>query len=457
MTQEEIIEKLKQSGHANIKFAVADTDGILRGKIISLQKFLKALKENIGFCNVIFGWDMNDNVYDNTTISGWDTGYPDAFATIDIDTYRIIPWNKNMPFFLADFSNSKDLAGACPRTLLKKIRQQCLDMGYQPKFAKEFEWFNFKETPQTLKDKNFINPASLTPGMFGYSLLRMSTPAGVLTQPPLFTDLLLSNLAGFNIPLEGLHTETGDGVYEAAIDYTDILEAADRAVLFKTSVKEIAYQHGIMATFMAKWNSNLPGCSGHIHQSLWDNEGHNLFYDAMGDANMSDLLKHYIAGQLYCLPHILPMYAPTVNSYKRYVEGAWASTTVSWGIENRTTALRVINHSHISTRLETRVPGADANPYLSLAASLASGLYGIKHKLPLTQPATKGNEYNNIANLKFHKTLHEATQAMNASPVARALFGDTFVEHFTKTREWEWRQFTQKVTDWELKRYFEII
>src|SRR6185369_17960891 len=133
--------------------------------------------------------------------------------------------------------------------------------------------------------------------------------------------------------------------------------------------------HGIVATFMAKWNSLLPGCSGHIHQSLWDPAGKtNLFYDAADDNKMSELLKQYMAGQLYCMPHILPMYAPTVNSYKRYVEGAWASTSVSWGIENRTTALRVITHSEEGARLETRTPGADANPYLSLAASLASGL-----------------------------------------------------------------------------------
>lgn len=450
MVQDEIIEKIKQSEHYKIKFAVADIDGVLRGKVISKDKFLKAVKENIGFCNVIFGWDMNDNVYDNTTLSGWQTGYPDAFATIDLNTLRYIPWNDNLPFFIADFSNSKDLSGACPRTLLKGIRQQCIDTGYTPKFAKEFEWFNFKETPQTLQEKHFVNPTPLTPGMFGYSILRPSEQHG-------FYNDIFNLLHQFNVPLEGLHTETGDGVYEAAIDHADVLEAADRAVLFKTSVKEIAYRHGIIATFMAKWNSSLPGCSGHIHQSLWDAQGVNVFYNEADGAHMSDLLKHYIAGQLYCMPHILPMYAPTINSYKRYVEGAWASTSVSWGIENRTAALRVINNSYASTRLETRVPGSDANPYLSLAASLASGLYGIKHKLALTQPPTQGNEYNNTGNQKFHKTLHEATQAMKTSPLARELFGNTFVEHFTKTREWEWRQFTQKVTDWELKRYFEII
>lgn len=209
---------------------------------------------------------------------------------------------------------------------------------------------------------------------------------------------------------------------------------------------------------MAKWNSDLPGCSGHIHQSLWNkDETNNLFFDANKEQNVSDLMRHYIAGQLHCLPHILPMYAPTVNSYKRYVEGAWAATTVSWGIENRTTALRVINPDEEGMRLETRVPGADANPYLSLAASLASGLYGIKHQLALKTPCTLGNEYANKSSQLLPTTLQEAVQAMQASPIAEELFGQAFTKHFIQTRQWEWKQFTKQVTDWELKRYFEII
>jgi glutamine synthetase len=449
--EKEWIQKIESLETDKVKFAVTDIDGVLRGKVISKAKLLKSIKENIGFCNVIFGWDMGDVVYDNTSISGWHTGYPDSIATIDFNSLRRIPWNDNLPFFLADFSQSTDLAAACPRTLLKKIRQQCIDKGFNPQFAKEFEWFNFRETPNSLHAKNFSKPTPFTTGMFGYSILRLS-------QNRDFYNDIFNLLEKFGVPLEGLHTETGDGVCEAAIDYTDILEAADRAVLFKSGVKEIAHEFGLMACFMAKWSSDFPGCSGHIHQSLWDSSGdRNLFFDDAADNNMSDLLKHYLAGQLYCLPHILPMYAPTVNSYKRYVEGAWASTTVSWGIENRTTALRVIKHTHSSARLETRVPGADANPYLSLAASLASGLFGIENKLPLNIAQTKGSEYANTANEKLPKTLKEATDAMKASDIAARLFGQTFVDHFVKTREWEWKQFTQKVTDWELRRYFEII
>lgn len=446
----DIIGLLQQHNSDKIKFAVTDIDGILRGKIIGMNKFLKAINDGIGFCNVIFGWDMNDSCYTNGAVSGWHTGYPDAFASIDLTTYRTIPWQNNIPFFLADFSNAPEVAAACPRTLLKKIKKEAEDAGFKTFFSKEFEWFNFIETPQTLHDKNFVHPQPLTPGMFGYSLLRTS-------QNDAFYYDLFNLSKAFNIPLEGLHTETGNGVYEASIEYSDILEAADRAVLFKTAAKEIAYKHGYLATFMAKWNSSLPGCSGHIHQHFADTAGNNLFYDGNNANGMSELLQQYMAGQLYCLPYIMPMYAPTVNSYKRYVEGAWSATTVSWGIENRTTALRVINKVPAATRLETRAPGADVNPYLSLAASLASGLYGIKHKLSLQDAAVSGSAYDNKQLQRLPASLQEATSLMKSSGIAAELFGEGFTDHFIRTREWEWQQFARQVTDWELKRYFEII
>lgn len=451
MTREEIIKAVKEHDSEQVKFAVADMDGILRGKSISKDKFIKSLDDNIGFCNVVFGWDANDAVYDNSKVTGWHTGYPDSLATIDLSTFRKIPWNNSIPFFLGDFQNDEELSEVCPRSLLKRISAQCKELGFQPKFSNEYEWFNFRETPQSLKEKDYQNPTPLTPGMFGYSILRSSLESNY------FNDLF-DQLHAFEVPLEGLHTETGDGVYEAAIEYTDVLEAADRSILFKTGVKEIAYRHDIIASFMAKWNINLPGCSGHIHQSLWDENGEmNLFYDASGDLHLSKLLEQYIAGQLYCLPHILPMYAPTVNSYKRFVAGSWASTTVSWGIENRTTALRAIPAGKTSTRLETRVPGADINPYLAMAAALASGLYGIKNNLSLDISPTKGNEYTQSGNKALPKTLKEATDAMKSSDVPKELFGEAFTDHFIKTREWEWDQYSKQVTNWELQRYFEII
>lgn len=265
-------------------------------------------------------------------------------------------------------------------------------------------------------------------------------------------------LTKFGIPVEGIHTETGPGVYEAAIAYSDVLEAADRAVLFKSGVKEIAYRHNMMASFMAKFNENLPGCSGHVHQSLWSADNNtNLFAEEAGSDRISALMEHYIAGQLSCLPFILPMYAPTVNSYKRLVEGAWAPTTITWAVDNRTTALRVLCSGSNSTRLETRVIGSDSNPYLAMAACLASGLYGIRNKMKLEILPTKGSGYTDQKHGILPRNLSEATVAMKNSPIAKELFGEKFVDHFIGTREWEWRQYSKAVTDWELKRYFEII
>ncbi|HEX8676465.1 MAG TPA: glutamine synthetase, partial [Segetibacter sp.] len=306
-------------------------------------------------------------------------------------------------------------------------------------------------TPQSASNKEFKNLTPLTPGMFGYSILRSTL------QNPFFTDLFYM-LTKFDVPLEGLHTETGPGTYEAAINFSEIVEAADRAVLFKTAVKEIAYKHGIMATFMAKVDENLPGCGGHVHQSLWDETGKiNLFHDEADTMKMSGVMKSYLAGQLHCLPNILPMFAPTINSYKRLVEGAWAPTTLTWGVDNRTVALRVLSGSNKSCRVETRVIGSDVNPYLAMAAALASGLYGIKNNLELKQPSTTGNGYKDYSNGTLPKTLDEATKIMKQSTLAKEILGEKFIEHFVQTREWEWRQHLKSVTDWEYKRYFEII
>lgn len=452
MNTEEVIEIIKENEFSKIKVAVADIDGVLRGKFIHKEKFFQAVESSLGFCDVIFGWDANDEAYDNATVTGWHTGYPDAQLRIDLTTYRTIPWENNIPFFLGDFSaEGGAIQAVCPRTLLKRIQQECIDLGYVPHFTQEFEWFNFKEDPTQLHEKGFQNLQALTPGMFGYSILRPSMNTAY------FNDLF-DLLEKFRVPLEGLHTETGPGVYEACTHPNTILEAADQATLFKTAVKEIAYRHGIVACFMAKWNMNLPGCSGHIHQSLWSpDKTRNLFVDKQDKHKMSILMKSYLAGQLKCLPYIMPMLAPTVNSYKRLVEGAWAPTTVTWGMDNRTTAIRALNVTPKLTRLENRVAGADTNPYLAMSACLAAGLYGIKHNLKLDIDATSGNGYQDNKNGRLASNLLEAAQLMKNSDLPKELFGEAFVDHFTRTREWEWRQFSKHVTDWELKQYFEII
>ncbi|KXX70293.1 glutamine synthetase family protein [Flammeovirga sp. SJP92] len=452
MTKQEVIDLLEDSRHSKVKVAIVDIDGVLRGKFMHINKFIAALKTGFGFCDVVFGWDMADESYDNAKVTGWHTGYPDAPARIDVATFRQIPWEEDLPFFLADFSReNKDDETVGPRALLKRVQEKAHNLGFTPFFSQEFEWFNFRQKSEELYQKGFQNIQPLTEGMFGYSILRASENS------QFFHDLF-DMLESFKVPLEGLHTETGPGVYEAAIQYSEIVEAADRATLFKTGVKEIGYKHGIIASFMAKQNSVLPGCSGHIHQSLWDaSKQKNLFYEAKAEDHISDTMKSYIAGQLHCLPFMLPMLAPTINSYKRLVEGAWAPTTLTWAIDNRTTALRALPHGEKSCRLETRVVGSDVNPYLAMAACLASGLYGIEQNMKLETPKTIGNGYEDLANGTLPSNLWEATQKMKGSSLMVELFGEEFIDHFTRSREWEWRQFMKEVTDWETKRYFEII
>ena len=452
MPNKDVLKKLIDSGHSKVKLGVTDLDGVLLGKIINMEKFKSVVKGGFGFCNVIFGWDIHDLCYEEDAgirYTGWHTGFPDAQAEVDLNTYREIPWEKNTPFFIADFrSEDGSPLPVCPRNILKKVKEEAKSMGIDAIFAQEYEWFNFVETPTDLCDKDFARPTPMTRGMFGYSVLRASQ------QSDFFHDLF-DLLSAFKIPLEGLHTETGPGVYEAAISYSDILEAADRAALFKTAVKEIGHRHGIMSSFMAKWNTKFPGCSGHLHQSLWRN-GKNIFYADRAKDKMSEEMKSYLAGILHCLPYLLPLYAPFVNSYKRLVEGMWAPTTLTWGRDNRTTAIRAIMGNEKSTRIENRVVGSDMNPYLAMAASLASGLYGIKNKLQLATPMTVGNGCLDTKNGTLPKSLKDAVEKMEQSEIAQEIFGAEFVEHFCATRHWEWQQFANSVTDWELKRYFEL-
>ena len=347
-----------------VKVAICDIDGILRGKYISREKFLSAKEKGFGFCNVVFGWDSADVCYDNSKYTGWHAGYPDAEARIDLESERLIPWENNTPFYLADFQDAEGAPLAvCPRNLLKKSIENLKELGFEAKVGFEFEWFNFSEDSDSINEKNFSGMVPITPGMFGYSLIRASQ------RNEYFHDLF-DGLSAFGIPLEGLHTETGPGVYEAAISWSRPLEAADRATLFKTAVKEIAQRHGIVPTFMARWNEELPGSSGHMHQSLKHVGGESAFFDPSDPHKMSDTFKHYLAGILELLPELTVLLAPTINSYKRLVEGFWAPTRANWGIDNRTTALRVISGSKNSTRLEVRAGGADINPYLALSACL---------------------------------------------------------------------------------------
>jgi glutamine synthetase len=446
----DILAAVRQSPGNRVKVGVVDIDGIVRGKYVHKSKFESAVEGGFGFCDVVYGWDCHDQCYDNTTLTGWHKGFPDALARIDLRTHRNVPWDDGVDFFLGEFVVARD--GALEpfpldgRQVLKRVLARAAKLGVVPMCGLEFEWFNFVETPQSWAAKQGIDPTPLTPGMFGYSLLRAN-------QSRDYFKALFEDMAAFGVPIEGLHTETGPGVYEAAILFSEALEAADRGVLFKAGVKEIGARFGIMPSFMAKWSAQYPGCSGHCHQSLSDGKK-NLFHDPKGRHGMSALFEQYLAGQLATLLEFAPMFWPTVNSYKRLVDGFWAPVKPTWGLDNRTASFRVIPGSPKSTRLETRCPGADINPYLAVAACIAAGLDGIERKLAL---ATAPIEGTNRGAERAPRTLIETTRAFRQSERAHDWFGDDFVEHFAATREWEWRQWQDAVTDWERKRYFEII
>jgi len=449
--EQAVVDTLTADPADYVKVAIVDIDGVLRGKYLDKAKFLAAVDDGFGFCDVVFGWDSADECYDNATYTGWQSGYPDGTVRIDLRSHRRVPWESGRHLFLGDYIGSSPEVTVCPRRLVRSLTERAAAAGYSARFGLEFEWFNFAETPQSVHDKDFRNLEPLTPGMFGYSVLRQTHNQG-------FFDALLSDLRAFGVPLEGLHTETGPGVFEAAITYATPLEAADRGVLFKSGAKEIGHRFGILPTFMARWNTTLPGCSGHAHQSLWDSDGsRNLFADPSDPHGMSDVFRSWLAGILLLLPDLLVLFAPTVNSYKRLVDGFWAPTTPTWGIDNRTVAARVIPGSATSTRLELRVPGADVNPHLAVAGCLAAGLWGVEQGLSLDAPATVGSGYAATGVERLPRNLLDATRRFAESVPVRGLLGDAFVDHFAATREWEWRQFQDAVTDWELRRYLEII
>jgi len=449
-TAADAIALIKARGLSHVKVGLFDIDGVMRGKYLQRDKFISALESGFSFCDVVLGWDIKDQLYDNTQFTGWHTGYPDAQVRILPDSCRELPFEDSL-LFIAEFSHAAE--SVCPRAVLRRVLQRAADMGFMVDAALEYEFFLFNETPESVRQKNFTQLQPLTPDWCGYSILRNSVHA------QLYQDLLAFSET-MDFPIEGLHTETGPGVIEAAIAVDSALAAADKAALFKTFLKVFAQQRQLMATFMAKWSPDYPGQSGHIHISLRDSKDNAAsFHDPHKAHNMSELQRQFVAGQQRLMPEFLAMWAPTVNSYTRLVPGFWAPTSATWGIENRTTALRVIPGSAKSQRVEMRLGAADANPYLALAAAIAAGLCGIEQGWQPSEPIT-GNAYELTSastQEQLPTTLWQAAQLFKQSEYAAAMFGGDFVRHFAATREWEEREFRKQVTDWELSRYFELI
>ncbi|PWY96938.1 glutamine synthetase/guanido kinase [Testicularia cyperi] len=474
-TKYDDLEELLQNDN-KVKVAGFDVDGIVRGKYVSKKKFLSAAKPDadFGFCSVIFGWDMHDLVYPKELlVSNKANGYRDLSARIDLSSYRRIPWEDNMPLFLIRFhTQDGSPLPVCPRSLLKTVTDNIARFGsWQCMAGSEFEYFQFAETAQSLEEKGFTKLTPLTPGNHGYSMLRTSL------NKDYFLELFDASEA-FGIDVEGHHTETGPGVYETALAYTEVTRMADMAVLYKLLAKSVGMKHGITPTFMAKPWANLAGCSGHLHVSLRDPAtGNNVFalskdeIDAGGRANakypdvkfLSQLGEHFLAGVMTGLPEIMPLLCPTINSYKRLVTGEayWAPNICSYGYDSRLASVRILGPPDVpdyGTRFEIRVPGADVNAPFAFSAIFSLGLYGIQNKLalPFAPIDTSSSAKQDLVLLPT--SLEDATRRFMApKSIARKVLGDTFVEHFGGTRLHEVNLFNQAVTNWEMERYMELV
>lgn len=443
----------QKRGVSRIKLGLTDIDGVIRGKYLSLDKFKALLADGGGFCDCVFGWDADDQLYDGDGYTGWHSGFPDARYRLLTSTERWLA-DENCPYFVGEFVGEHDAPHPlCPRTLLRQTLARLAERGLTLKSGFEYEFFVFEETPHSVRDKGYRNLKPLTPGNFGYSLLRATA------QAELFAGLM-DHCQALGLGLEGLHCETGPGVWEAALAACSGVEAADRANLFKTFAKAFFQKRGLMATFMAKWCMDYPGQSGHFHFSLTDEHGANRFQDAQASDGMSQLQRQAVAGLERYTGDYLALLAPTINSYARLVKGYWAPTAATWGLDNRTAAIRVIGGGSPSQRIECRVCGADANPYLAAAAVATAALQGIEEELAPSPPVA-GNAYEAEGNLpethRFPGQLRAAAERLSGSASARRLFGDAFVEHFVRSRLWECREYERHVNSWQLERYFEII
>ena len=444
-----------------VKIGTPDIEGVFRGKRVAARYFLDALEDGFAQCDVLFGWDIAENVLPNLKVSNWERGFADFVMKPDLSTFAVVPWEENVASCVCDvWTEHGEPVTVSPRYVLNKVLERARNMGYTTMAASELEFRFFREDQMSLRAKDFgptLTP--LNPGMNCYAISQASAD-----------DHLLSRIARMmrdsGIEIEGYNREHGPGMYEMNLHYVPAVTAADNTMLFKTGVKEICHQMGLTACFMAKWNDQEDGSSGHSHMSLWDaNEERNLFWEQDAEGHMSPLMRQFLAGVLDKLPEFMALYAPVINSYKRYVEGTWAPLNTTWGMDNRTCSVRVINNGKRAIRIENRVPGADANFYLVFAATLASGLYGVERKLELPD-RFDGNAYDQATVMKaierghirsLARNLTASTDLFEQSETAREYLGDEFVDHFVATRRWEVKEYERAVTNWDRRRYLELI
>jgi glutamine synthetase len=430
------------------KVGVFDIDGVFRGKYMAIDKLRSALEKGFGFCDVVLGWDSNDQLLDNLSFTGWHTAYPDAEARLLPETMRTLPFEGGMPLVLGEFSGRAE--AVCPRGVLRRVLDRAAAQGWAVKAACEFEFFVFEETPQSIRDKGYRHLKPITPGNFGYSMLR----SGVHS---ISTRSCGRPARRCGSSLRGCTPRPAPACWRLRSGWTMRSRRRTRRRCSRRSSRS-------SASGVAGWRPSWPNgrATGRANRDT-------SFIAAGFEIRRLDLLRSrrqapYVgADALVCRrPAGADAGAagdglPTVNSYTRLIPGFWAPTAATWGYENRTCALRVIGGSASSQRVEYRIAAADINPYIALAAAIGSGLWGIENRIEPDAPIA-GNAYEQESPERaLPSTLWDAAQRLRASEAARELFGAEFVDHYAATREWEEREARKAVTDWQLARYFEII
>ena len=456
------VTQLIDSGRVEyVKIGSPDIEGVYRGKRVSAPHFLHSLHEGFAQCDVLFGWDIAENVLPNLKFSNWEHGFSDIVMRPDLATFALVPWEENVASCVCDlWTEQGHPVTISPRYVLTRVVERARAMGFEVSAAAELEFRFFRETMVSLREKDYgpgLTP--LNPGFNCYSISQASADESLLGR-------IARAMGEYGIFIEGYNREHGPGMYEMNLRYDQALASADKTMLFKSGVKELCHQRELTASFMAKWNDQEDGSSGHSHLSLWDaTRQRNLFWDEQAEGHMSLLMRQFLAGVLENLPACMALYAPVINSYKRYVEGTWAPLNTTWGLDNRTCAIRIINAGNRAIRIENRVPGADANFYLVFAATLASGLDGIERGLELPE-RLQGNAYDSATVTRaiegghirpLARTLAAATDLLEQSALVKEYLGEDFVEHYVATRRWEVKEYDKAVTNWDRRRYLEQI
>jgi len=429
-----------------------DMQGRFLGKRVVPRFFLEEVLGSSGLhaCEYLLTVDMDMQVIPGYKFASWQTGYGDFSLVPDLATLRICPWIDKTAIVICDLEDEEtgELIAVAPRSILKRQLERARAAGYTVNMASELEFYLFNDSYRTIADADYRTLRPSSTYIIDYHMLQTTRDEHVIRK-------IRNDMLAAGIPIEFSKGEAGHGQHEINITYADALEAADNHSVFKHGCREIADAAGMAITFMAKWSMQQAGSSCHIHSSLWNAENtDSLMWDERQPYNMSKTFQHYLAGQLATARELCWMFAPLVNSYKRYQPASWAPTACVWSGDNRTVGYRTVGHGR-GFRVENRTPGADANVYLAFAATIAAGLYGIEHRLELPE-RFEGNAYAAEDVTRLPYSLHEAILEFEKSEVAREMFGEDVFQHLLHCAKQEQSAFDNNVvTDWEVQRYFE--